>query len=245
MKIPIQEIKTDGGTQMRITLNDEAIKDYIQVLQREGVSEDDWPFDSKLVVFGDGQSYFLADGFHRLQACETVGRLMVDVQVIEGTIEDAQDYALQANSGHGLRRSNEDKRKAVEFAMNCERWSSRSDRVIANHIGVSNSFVGNIRESMGAQADAPRKGADGKSYKKIDKQPKQVIDKVVPTPAEESEGCDPPPMVVDWKIKHKKTIAITEQLMRALDELNQYKPSNQKGYLKKLIDSIWEGLKKW
>ena len=268
MKIAIEEIKTDCSTQMRCEINQSIVKEY-----RDLIDGDDWPFDDPIIVFSDGKSYWLADGFHRLEACKDAGSLMAECEVKKGNLEAAQDYALQANGKHGLRRTNEDKKKAVEFALNCERWSKLSDRMIADHIGVSNVFVSKMRNQLlTVNSCSEREGADGKLRKVPERQPKEVIPVTVPTPKADSEpefeyvyqdeaepvaegdiDCgvvetpeiDSEPQKVDWKIKHKKTVAMAETLIRAIDELNQYKPSNQKKYIASLIDSVWRGLKKW
>ena len=268
MKIAIEEIKTDCSTQMRCEVNQSIVKEY-----RDLIDGDDWPFDDPIIVFSDGKSYWLADGFHRLDACKDAGSLMAECAVKKGNLEDAQDYALQANIRHGLRRTNEDKKKAVEFALNCERWSKLSDRMIADHIGVSHPFVAKMRNQLVTVTScSEREGADGKLRKVPERQPKEVIAVTVPTPKADSEpefeyvyqdegepvaegdiDCgvveaseiDSEPQKVDWKIKYKKTISIAETLIRAIDELNQYKPSNQKKYIASLVDSVWRGLKKW
>lgn len=268
MKIAIEEIKTDCSTQMRCEINQSIVKEYTDL-----IDGDQWPFDDPIVVFSDGKSYWLADGFHRLEACKESGNMLAECEVKKGNLDDAQDYALQANGKHGLRRTNEDKKKAVEFALNCERWAKRSDNMIAKHIGVSQPFVGSIRNQLITVIScSERKGADGKIRKLPERQAKEVIPVTLPTPKTDQEpefeyvyqdeaepiadgdvDCgiveasevDSEPQRVDWKIKHKKTIAITETLIRAIDELNQYKPSNQKKYIASLVDSVWRGLKKW
>ena len=143
MKIAIEEIKTDCSTQMRCEINQSIVKEY-----RDLIDGDEWPFDDPIIVFSDGKSYWLADGFHRLEACKDASSVMAECEVKKGNLEAAQDYALQANGKHGLRRTNEDKKKAVEFALNCERWANKSDNMIAKHIGVSQPFVGSIRNQL-------------------------------------------------------------------------------------------------
>ena len=269
MKIATEEIKTDCGTQMRFELSGSTVKEYQTLCKSDG----SWPFQEPLVVFTDGKSYWLADGFHRLEACKLAGQLLVDCEIKNGTVEDAQDYALSANITHGLRRSNEDKKKAVEFALNCERWSSKSSRAIADHLGVSHSFVANARKTDSKEDESNFLiGQDGKRYPaKNDRQSKEFIPVVVDTPENETENfyefayqdeseplkegdidCgvveesqEQTTQKVDWKIKYKKTISIAETLIRAIDELNNYKRSNRKDFVTAKAGEVWEGLKKW
>jgi hypothetical protein len=59
---------------------------------------------------------------------------------------DAEWYALSTNQKHGLRRTREDKRKAVSRALEID--PDRSDREIARHLGVSHPFVARLRRNL-------------------------------------------------------------------------------------------------
>ncbi|CAH1672360.1 hypothetical protein CHELA20_50910 [Hyphomicrobiales bacterium] len=52
-----------------------------------------------------------------------------------------------ANSLHGLRRSNEDKRRAVMRLLEDSVWSGWSDGEVARRCGVSQPFVSSLRRS--------------------------------------------------------------------------------------------------
>ena len=167
--LPIALIKAGEETQMRYATRAETVDQYAELFAGGNA----WPFDAKLVVFKDTDgNYWLADGFHRLRASEQAGRESVHCEIYEGELSEAQDYALAANAKHGLRRTNEDKRKAVEVALSMERWVSKSDRAIAEHIGVSHKLVGKIRNistGNGSQLKSSdtgktevREGRDGK-----------------------------------------------------------------------------------
>lgn len=84
-----------------------------------------------VTVFYDGSSYWLADGFHRVNAALQVGRGYVEAQIITGTQRDAVLYSVGANAAHGLRRSNADKRRAVERLLRDDEWAKWSDSEIA------------------------------------------------------------------------------------------------------------------
>jgi hypothetical protein len=69
-------------------------------------------------VFTDEQSgqCILADGFHRYTAHLSIKpNEPIRCLVHEGRVDDARIFACGANAKHGLRRTNEDKRKAVKF----------------------------------------------------------------------------------------------------------------------------------
>ena len=62
-----------------------------------------------MVVFCDGTDYWLADGFHRLEAHRQVGFRDIEVDLKLGTKRGAILYAVGANASHGLRRTPADK----------------------------------------------------------------------------------------------------------------------------------------
>jgi hypothetical protein len=64
--IPIANIRLDGGTQPRAVLDFEAIEDYAEAM---GAGMKFPP----VVVFYDGENYWLADGFHRVKAAYAAG----------------------------------------------------------------------------------------------------------------------------------------------------------------------------
>ena len=85
--LPIASIRVDGGTQPRAVLDFDAIEDYAEEMGA-GVK---FP---PVVVFYDGENYWLADGFHRVKAAYAAGFDTVRCDVHQGTIEEAQWYTL-------------------------------------------------------------------------------------------------------------------------------------------------------
>ena len=87
---------------------------------------------------------WLADGFHRVAAARKIGKSRIRADVAEGTYADALRLALCANATHGLRRSNADKRHALEMA-----WENRetlfggdpSQNMLAEMCGISRKTV--------------------------------------------------------------------------------------------------------
>src|ERR1700756_122323 len=51
-------------------------------------------------------------------------------------------------AAHGLKRTNADKRRAVETLLRDDEWSKWSDREISRQCGVGNKFVGDVRASI-------------------------------------------------------------------------------------------------
>ena len=131
MKLRTDQIRTDGGTQMRVgPYHDDVLSDYGEVIQGGGSLP-------PLTVFFDAQHYWLADGFHRLKAYKSQNVREVEAEVKQGSKRDAILYAVGANASHGLRRTNADKRHAVETLLKDDEWSGWADREIARRCGVS------------------------------------------------------------------------------------------------------------
>ncbi|MGR3278958.1 streptomycin biosynthesis regulator [Acaryochloris marina NIES-2412] len=139
--VEIAKIRRDGGTQPRAQLYEEVVAEYAEDM-RQGA---EFP---PITIFFDGEQYWLADGFHRVSAKEATGEKKVISQVHSGTQRDAVLYAAGANAAHGLRRTNADKRRAVEHLLRDFEWSRWSDNAIANQCGVSHPFVSKLRAGI-------------------------------------------------------------------------------------------------
>lgn len=133
--IALKDIKVDGGTQSRVALDDSAIEDYSQAL-------DILP---PVIVFDDRDNYWLADGFHRYRAHEIVGSEEILAEVRRGTQRDAILFSVGANASHGLRRTKQDKHRAVMVLLNDPEWTKWSDQEIARRCAVSQPYVSGLR----------------------------------------------------------------------------------------------------
>ncbi|MCL2623486.1 MAG: hypothetical protein FWD31_07460 [Planctomycetaceae bacterium] len=144
MLIDPKRIRTDLGTQMRVTISDDVVKEYAEAMQAGTVLP-------PLRAFFDepNDMIILADGFHRLAAHMMVkANDQILVEVALGTVEDAQWESIGANKSHGLRRTNEDKRNAATQALRHPKGVEMSDRQIAEHVGVHHVTVGTVRKEM-------------------------------------------------------------------------------------------------
>lgn len=157
-ELKIADIRTDGGTQMRTQLDLATIAEYADAMGRGDI----FP---PVVVFYDGMEYWLAEGFHRLEATWNNEREYIVADVREGTREDAVIWACAANAKHGLRRSNADKRNAVETMLKIR--TGWSDRQIAEHCAVTHPTVSTARADLLATGkiyqSESRTGADGRT----------------------------------------------------------------------------------
>lgn len=144
----IKDIKLDGGTQPRIRINEDVVAEYAEDM----VAGSQFP---PIIVYFDGVTYWLADGFHRYHAAMKA-EVEIPIEVHTGTRRDAILHSVGANANHGLRRSNEDKRKAVLTLLEDKEWSEWSNRAIATQCHVSHTFVASIRKESGGN-EKPRK----------------------------------------------------------------------------------------
>lgn len=159
MQLRIEQIRMDGGTQPRTRLSESAVDEYAQAML-DGVEFP--PVD----VYYDGTEYWLADGFHRIQAAVKAELIAIDVTVHQGTLAEAQWHSFGANKAHGLQRSNDDKEASIRAALRHPKAVGLSDRELARHVGVSHATVGKYRVGMevtGEIKQSPaRTGSDGR-----------------------------------------------------------------------------------
>lgn len=129
---------TIEGLQSRCEINEEAVQEY-KVAMQGGAT---FP---PITVFHDGSHYWLADGFHRLMAAKSCAHTEIEAVVHVGTMRDALMHSLGANALHGLRRTNADKRHAVNLMLDDPEWSEWSDSDIARACNVYRALVATVR----------------------------------------------------------------------------------------------------
>lgn len=163
LKLDPRVIRTDLGTQVRVGLNREAIDDYASAMRRG----DEFP---AILVFYDrsNDEYILVDGFHRYfshQIAKPNEPILVKRQY--GNRESARWAAIGANKRNSVRRTNEDKRRAVEWALLHACGAKMSNRQIAGHVGVDEVTVRRARARLESTATLPqsseRIGRDGRT----------------------------------------------------------------------------------
>ena len=139
-RLALDHITLDDRLQSR-ELKLAVVKDYAQAM-RAGTQ-----FPPVLLVHDEADRYYLVDGHHRLAACrELTGIEDIEVEIVEGTFSDALWLSWGANRDHGLRRTSEDKRRAIRAALAHPQWHQKSDREIARQIGCDHKTVGAIRK---------------------------------------------------------------------------------------------------
>lgn len=139
--LALEFIAIDGGTQSRACLQDSTVDEYAEAM-------DDGAEFPPILVFYDGEKYWLADGFHRVAAAKKLEWGEIAAIIRSGTRRDAVLYSVGANATHGLRRTNRDKRRSVLTLLGDEEWSCWSDREIARRCGVSTPFASKLRSEL-------------------------------------------------------------------------------------------------
>jgi hypothetical protein len=140
-KLRLAQIRTDGGTQPRSLIDFAAVEDYADQM-KDGAKFP--PVD----LFYDGSEYWLADGFHRCKAAFAAGLDDIACTIHQGTQQDAQWFSFSANKSNGLRRTNEDKQRAVKAALAHPKCAGLSDNQIAKHVGVDHKTIAVYRASI-------------------------------------------------------------------------------------------------
>ena len=159
-------IGTPAGCQARLTLDTKTVEEYREAYQ--GAAS--MPPVSVVKITEKRKAatnfparYVLWDGFHRYEAMRKeydAFCVQIEVEVTDEreTFDDAARcarlLAAGANAEHGLKRTNEDKRNAVEMLLDDPEWCEWSDRQIAKAAKVSHTYVANIRKERQKFYDA-------------------------------------------------------------------------------------------
>lgn len=157
----IKDLDLRNSPVVRASINHAAVEEYAAAYKAKEKLPPIEVFKPK-----GGNLFIVADGMHRISACVAANIKVIQANVREGGYDDALRFALTCNSSHGLRRTNEDKRRCVQLALG--KWSDSTDNAIAKMCLVNNHLVAEIRKELEGKLKikpAPvRKTADGKSF---------------------------------------------------------------------------------
>lgn len=152
--LPLKGVKIDADLNPRAQgLNESHVADLAEAIERG----DELP---PLVVYRSaGGTQWLSEGFHRAEAYRRKGVDRVPCVVRKGERADALANACGSNSGHGLKRTNADKRRAVELLL--KEFPNWSNPRVAEAAAVSVEFVRKMRP---AEEGETRETSDGRAY---------------------------------------------------------------------------------
>jgi hypothetical protein len=145
----------DCGAQMRVEMRVETVNDYAADML-------DGATFPAVILFDDGAELWVADGYHRVAAARKIEREAILAEIRQGSARDAILYSVGSNAVHGLRRTQADKRRAVERLLRDPEWAAWSDRQIAKAARVDHKTVGTIRRELiaGGKPNGGGKGGD-------------------------------------------------------------------------------------
>ena len=137
VELPLDVITLDVDLQPRVKIDKRLVEDYVYAIA-EGAAM------PPVTVVRVGEKHWLADGYHRFHAFQTLLAPTIPADVRDGDALDAVLISLRANAEHGKRRQAGDYRKAFAIARQFNLVSSTdSDR---------------WRPSSAAQPDGPVPG---------------------------------------------------------------------------------------
>jgi len=174
--LKLEQIIRDESIQQRVGgIQDTRVREYTKSM----LNGDYFP---PVIVFREGEKYWLADGFHRCSAAEELGKTKIEVDIKEGSKREAILYAVGANADHGIRRTNVDKRKSALTLLRDQEWQKWSDHEIAKRTRTTQPFISKLRRELtGGKESAHRKAANGRvmNTQNIGRPRKQTKDKIV------------------------------------------------------------------
>ena len=146
----IAELRIDSAAQMRASGTDaEIVNEYATAMQ-------DGARFPAILVFHDGADYWLADGFHRVEAARRTEAESIEAEICKGSRRDAIIAAAGANDSHGLRRTASDKRRAIEILLRDPEWAKWSDREVGKACAVDHKTVGKVRRELTGEIPTDR-----------------------------------------------------------------------------------------
>lgn len=134
--VELRLITEDSSLQARVATDAKTVAEYAKAMA-------DGSTFPPILLFFDGANYWVADGFHRIKAARDAGKKVVRAEVRHGDRRVAMLAAVGANGG--LRRTQEDKRRAVSILLDDPEWSTWSDSEIARRCAVSRPLVADVR----------------------------------------------------------------------------------------------------
>ena len=163
-EISLVDIIVDKKLNVREKLDDETIERYMESFHQL----------PPVVVFEvDEEELLLSDGFHRVEAAKRLEIDEIEVEVKQGTRQDAEEYAALANLKHGKPLTRAERKEAVVRLLKLR--PERANQWIAQDMGVSDMTVKKYREEMESMSQIRtldyfiRK--DGKRYPRNIEQP--------------------------------------------------------------------------
>ena len=172
--IALETLELMGEAQSRVHIDPSVVTEYVERMswdasRARAVDPEGAPWPA-VTVYTRGETLWVADGFHRVEAAKLLGFAGIQCRLLEGDRRDAIRYSLSANARHGLRRTREDKRRAVRRALSDDTWRTWTDARVAELCSVSRSLVASTRERLEREGTIPGEvalySADGREFER-------------------------------------------------------------------------------
>lgn len=141
MKVNITDLVIDEAIQIRDAIDPEMVERYVECFDALP------PID----VFKVAAGYLLADGFHRRAAAMKLKKIEMEVTVHEGGWEEAEAFAITANTKHGKPLTRPERNRAVQRLLDLK-WTLTK---ISEATGVALGTVFNIENARALRAIVP------------------------------------------------------------------------------------------
>ena len=170
----LEGLRLDGETQPRQAMDLELVQTYAErmlvddstglVTDPEGTP---WPV---ITVYDDGESRWLADGFHRVHAAKYAGLEELQANIIQGDQRDAILFSFGVNADHGKRRTRADTQRIMTRLLSDEVWASYTDAWLAEICKVSAPTIRAHRKKLEQTRQIPfytiLRSRDGREYER-------------------------------------------------------------------------------
>lgn len=158
--VPTEQITINPAYQSRAAGTDDGhIRSLVNGIQEDSDLLSRFP----LKVAEIGGKLILLDGHHRRSAAIELKLKTVPVLIAATNHADALIVAASSNehAGSPLKRTNADRRRAVEMLLSNAEIKAKVDTAIAQMAGVSPTYVANIRKTNPAYQSVIRVASDG------------------------------------------------------------------------------------
>ena len=123
--VKLTKIILDYSKQVRVAIDYDVVREYAEKMAAGKVLP---PIDLFRAPV-ESAGFLIGDGWHRILAAKENKADLIAARIHDGDPNEALKFALGANQEHGIRRTNADKRNAVELALQV--FGNMSDRQIA------------------------------------------------------------------------------------------------------------------
>ena len=136
--------------QARVKTDSALIAEYQDVLSKNNRMP-----PSKGIYVPELKTIFIYDGIHTAEAHHNLDKSSIPVQLKAGSKIEAEIEASGANSAHGAKRTNSDKRCAVKLLLKNPELCARSNNWLSETAKVSPQLVEDVRRELEKDSDNP------------------------------------------------------------------------------------------